>query len=164
MPCSRLCAHKPSLLGQHRPEARLCKWLRRRPRSVLAVFFYLPSGSAYRQTIKLTDPIIIPHTQSIGKAELVDTLKEKTGLAKKDIDEVISAFASAVREEVLVGGKEIRLRDFGTFKRKVTAARVGRNPRTGEELQISGAKSVSFSVSSSLKVKDAPAPAKKAKK
>jgi DNA-binding protein HU-beta len=102
--------------------------------------------------------------ESIGKAELVDTLKEKTGLAKKDIDEVISAFASAVREEVLVGGKEIRLRDFGTFKRKVTAARVGRNPRTGEELQISSAKSVSFSVSSSLKVKDASAPAKKAKK
>ena len=93
----------------------------------------------------------------------MDALKEKTGLAKKDIDEVISAFASAVREEVLEGGKEIRLRDFGTFKRKVTVARTGRNPRTGEELQISGAKSVSFTVSGSLKVKDSPAPAKKAK-
>ena len=108
-------------------------------------------------------PPCYPHTQSIGKAELVDALKEKTGLAKKDIDEVISAFASAVREEVLEGGKEIRLRDFGTFKRKVTVARTGRNPRTGEELQISGAKSVSFTVSGSLKVKDSPAPAKKAK-
>lgn len=105
----------------------------------------------------------------MGKAELVEILKEKTGISKKDIDTVITAFTSSIREEVLDGGKEVRLRDFGTFKQKVSLPRTGRNPRTGEELQISGGKSVSFSVSSSLKEKTgekAPAakkaPAKKA--
>lgn len=97
----------------------------------------------------------------MGKAELVDVLKEKTGISKKDIDTVLTAFLSSIREEVLDGGKEIRLRDFGTFKQKVSLARTGRNPRTGEELQISGGKSVAFSVSSSLKEKDTKAPAKK---
>lgn len=75
-------------------------------------------------------------------------------MTKKDVETVIIAFTTAVRDEVLVGGKEIRLRDFGTFKQKKSAARVGRNPRTGEELQISGSTSVSFSVSQGLKVKD----------
>ena len=75
-------------------------------------------------------------------------------MTKKDVETVIIAFTNAVRDEVLVGGKEIRLRDFGTFKQKKSAARVGRNPRTGEELQISGSTSVSFSVSQGLKVKD----------
>lgn len=95
-----------------------------------------------------------PYVQTMGKAELVDVLKEKTGISKKDVEIVLTAFLSSIREEVLEGGKEIRLRDFGTFKQKVSLARVGRNPRTGEELQISGGKSVAFSVSSSLKEKD----------
>ena len=92
--------------------------------------------------------------QSLGKTDLVDLIKDKTGMTKKDVETVIIAFTTAVRDEVLVGGKEIRLRDFGTFKQKKSAARVGRNPRTGEELQISGSTSVSFSVSQGLKVKD----------
>jgi len=91
----------------------------------------------------------------MGKTELVDILKEQTGVSKKDVETVLNAFTTAVRDEVLVGGKEIRLRDFGTFKQKVSAARVGRNPRTGEELQISGSTSVSFSVSQGMKIKDA---------
>ena len=94
-------------------------------------------------------------SQAVGKAELIDKLKEKTGISKKDIELVLTALTGTVKEEVLDGGKEIRLRDFGTFKQKVSSARTGRNPRTGEELQIKGGKTVGFSVSSSLKVKDA---------
>ena len=54
---------------------------------------------------------------------------------------------------MLVNGNEIRLREFGTFKQKKSAARLGRNPRTGADLQILGSTSVTFSVSSVLKVK-----------
>ena len=85
---------------------------------------------------------------------MIDILKDKTGISKKDVEVVLIAFTETVREEVLEKGKEIRLRDFGTFKQKVSAARVGRNPRTGEELQISGSTSVSFSVSQGMKIKE----------
>eukprot|EP00596_Hydrurales_sp_CCMP1899_P011242 CAMPEP_0119035882 /NCGR_PEP_ID=MMETSP1177-20130426/3147_1 /TAXON_ID=2985 /ORGANISM="Ochromonas sp, Strain CCMP1899" /LENGTH=146 /DNA_ID=CAMNT_0006994761 /DNA_START=61 /DNA_END=501 /DNA_ORIENTATION=- len=92
--------------------------------------------------------------EALGKAELVEILKEKTGLMKKDVESVLGAFTDTVSKEVLVNGKEIRLRDFGTFKQKVSKARTGRNPRTSEAIQISGSTSVVFSVSSALKVKD----------
>ena len=75
-------------------------------------------------------------------------------MSKKDIGEVLAALTDVVKSEVLDSGKEIRLRDFGTFKQKVSKPRVGRNPRTGEELQISGSKSVAFSASSTMKEKD----------
>lgn len=74
-------------------------------------------------------------------------------MSKKDIGEVLAALTDVVKSEVLDSGKEIRLRDFGTFKQKVSKPRVGRNPRTGEELQISGSKSVAFSASSTMKEK-----------
>ena len=62
-------------------------------------------------------------------------------------------FSRLQNGQVLVKGNEIRLREFGTFKQKKSAARMGRNPRTGEQLQISGSTSVGFSTASALKVK-----------
>jgi len=56
---------------------------------------------------------------------------------------------------VLKNAAEIRIRDLGTFKQKVSAPRVGRNPQTGEELQIKGSKSVTFSAATAMKIKDA---------
>ena len=92
--------------------------------------------------------------QVLSKAEFLDILKEKSGIEKKDIESVLAALTATVHDEVLTKGNEIRLRELGTFKQKVTAARAGRNPRTGETIQISGAKAVSFSVSSAMKKKD----------
>ena len=62
-------------------------------------------------------------------------------------------FFAYLEWQVLVKGNEIRLREFGTFKQKKSAARLGRNPRTGEELQILASTSVGFSISSAFKVK-----------
>ena len=70
------------------------------------------------------------------------------------IEEIFVAFQSIISDEVLKGGKELRMRDFGTFKQKASAARKGRNPKTGEELQISASRSVTFSAASSMKIKD----------
>lgn len=93
-------------------------------------------------------------SQVVGKADLISILKDKTGVSKKDCEAVLGALSEAVKQEVLVSAKEIRVRDFGTFKQKVSKARMGRNPRTGEELQIKGSKSVGFSVAAAMKVKD----------
>ena len=49
----------------------------------------------------------------------------------KDIEVVLLAFLNTIEEEVLNGGAEIRLKNFGTFKQKKTSPRVGRNPKTG---------------------------------
>jgi len=81
-------------------------------------------------------------------------LKEKTGFTQTGLDFVLTAFADTLRTEVLQNGKEIRLRDFGTFKLRQSSARLGRNPKTGEELSISASKAVTFSASASLKSKD----------
>ena len=91
----------------------------------------------------------------MGKADLVNMIKEKSGVSKKDVEAVLGALQDSVKSEVLASGKEIRIRDFGTFKRKVSKPRTGRNPRSGEAIQISGSKSVGFSVATALKVKDA---------
>ena len=99
--------------------------------------------------------------QAIGKAELVEILKDKTGFLKKDLETMLESLTATIREQVLEEGKELRMRDLGIFKQKVSVARLGRNPRTGEELQIAGGRSVSFSVSSTMKVKDSAPAAKK---
>ena len=94
------------------------------------------------------------YVQAISKAEFIKILKSKTGFTQTGLDVVLSAFAETLRTEVLENGKEIRLRDFGTFKLRQSSARVGRNPKTGEELTISASKAVTFSASASLKNKD----------
>ena len=86
--------------------------------------------------------------EALGKAEFVDLLTSKCDVSKKDCSSVIDAIREVLASEVLEKGHEVRLRDMGTFKRKVSAPRVGRNPQTGEELQIKGSSSLGFSAAS----------------
>lgn len=89
----------------------------------------------------------------LSRAEFMQLIADKSGFKKGDIDEVLNAFREILLEEVLQKGNEIRIREFGTFKRKELSARTGRNPRTGESMDIAASSSVSFSCSSSLKSK-----------
>lgn len=88
----------------------------------------------------------------VSKADLIDKIKDKTDMKKKDVESVLNALLEIVKEQVLVEGAEIRLRDFGTFKQKESAPRLGRNPQTGAEIQIKGSKSVAFKTA--MKIKD----------
>ena len=90
----------------------------------------------------------------LGKGDILEILKEKTNISKKDIETVLDALAITINSEVLQGGHEIRLKDIGTFKQKKNAARTGRNPRTGEPLAIPASTTVSLTISSALKVKE----------
>ena len=74
-------------------------------------------------------------------------LQEITSFKKKDLDVVISSLIEVIQADVLVGGSELRLRDFGTFKQKNIAAREGRNPKTGEAIKIGRSSTVTFSPS-----------------
>lgn len=88
----------------------------------------------------------------MNKTELIDDIAGRTDgqISKKDIGSVVSAFLDAVSGS-LAKGDPVTLVGFGTFKTSKRAARVGRNPRTGAELQIPERLSPSFVAGKSLK-------------
>ena len=86
----------------------------------------------------------------MNKTNLVDVVASETGLTKKDVDAVVSATISAITS-ALKSGDKVQLIGFGTFEVKATAAREGRNPKTGETIKIAACKKPSFSASKVLK-------------
>ena len=79
----------------------------------------------------------------ISKSALVDKVAEASKVSKKDAKAVIDALLSTVADEVKKDA-EIRLIGFGTFKKAKRAARKGRNPQTGAEIEIGASESLSF--------------------
>lgn len=86
----------------------------------------------------------------MNKQELITAIAAETGLTKKDSAAALEAFTGAVSKS-LEQGEAVRLLGFGTFDVKDRAARTGKNPRTGESIQIPAGKSPTFKPSSELK-------------
>ena len=86
----------------------------------------------------------------MNKAEMIVNITEKTDLTKKQADEALSAFMDTVTE-TLVAGDKVSLVGFGAFEITERAAREGRNPATGQSIQIGPSKSPKFKPSKNLK-------------
>ena len=86
----------------------------------------------------------------MNKTELVAAVATKAELSKKDADAAVKAVIDAVTE-ALKDGEKVALVGFGTFEVKTRAARTGKNPRTGEVINIPEAKVPSFKAGSALK-------------
>lgn len=71
----------------------------------------------------------------MNKAELITAVAEKTGLSKKDSERAVSATFDTI-ESAVEAGEKVQLVGFGVFDVKTREARVGRNPKTKEEIQI----------------------------
>lgn len=85
------------------------------------------------------------------KAELIAKIQEKAGLeSKAAAGKALDALIDSITE-ALAAGESIALVGFGTFKVAERAARTGRNPQTGAEIQIPASKIVKFSVGKTLK-------------
>lgn len=84
------------------------------------------------------------------KVELVEAIAAKTGLTKADAGRALDATLETITE-ALVKGDKVPLVGFGTFAISQRAARVGRNPQTGAEVQIAARKAVAFKAGASLK-------------
>ena len=97
----------------------------------------------------------------MNKTELVAAVAEQTGITKKQAEEAVKAFTEAVTA-ALVKGEKVQLVGFGTFEVSERPARQGRNPRTGESMDIAAAKAPKFKAGKALK--DAVNAPKKAKK
>ena len=86
----------------------------------------------------------------MNKTELVAAIAEKSELSKKDSEKALKAFIDTVTEELKKGDK-IQLLGFGTFEVTERAAREGRNPLTGEKMQIKASKAPKFKAGKALK-------------
>ena len=89
-------------------------------------------------------------TQVISTTELANIIAEQTQSTKKAAKETVQLVLDAITAQ-LVEGNTVRLSGFGTFEVKDVAARTGRNPSTGEELQIEATKRVGFKAATALK-------------
>jgi Bacterial nucleoid DNA-binding protein len=84
------------------------------------------------------------------KGELVAKVAETTGLTKKDAEKAVGAFVDAVTGALKKGDK-VALVGFGTFEVRKRPARMGRNPRTKEEIKIPATKAPVFKAGKALK-------------
>lgn len=88
----------------------------------------------------------------MNKGELLDSIQKTLGegASKKDAETALSAVLDSIADGVR---KEdtVQIIGFGTFKKKHRAARMGRNPKTGEAMQINASTSVGFTPSAALK-------------
>jgi DNA-binding protein HU-beta len=88
----------------------------------------------------------------MNKAELIDSIQTALGkdatkrLAEEALDAVLSSIANGVKKD-----KKVQIIGFGTFDVKQRAKRTGRNPKTGEAMEIPASKSVGFKASAALK-------------
>lgn len=86
----------------------------------------------------------------MNKAEFISAIAEKTGATKKETEQTLKALEDVVTEELTKGGK-VQLVGFGTFDVTDRAARVGRNPQTGEPMDIAASKAPGFKAGKVLK-------------
>ena len=86
----------------------------------------------------------------MNKTELIAAVAAKTGLTKKDAEKVVNATIDAITES-LVKGDKVNVSGFGIFEVKAREARVGRNPRTKETIQIPATRLPAFKASKALK-------------
>ncbi len=86
----------------------------------------------------------------MNKGELIDAMAESSGLSKADSERALNAFIDAVQGAVANGDK-VTLPGFGAFAQTQRSARTGRNPRTGEPVQIPASTSAKFTVGAKFK-------------
>jgi DNA-binding protein HU-beta len=100
----------------------------------------------------------------MNKSELVDAIAQKVdGITKVDIASVVDATMAAVKE-ALTQDESVMLIGFGTFSVGQRQAREGRNPATGETIQIAAAKTIKFTAGKAFKDAVNPPPVKEVKK
>ena len=86
----------------------------------------------------------------MNKADLVSAVADKTGLSKKDSEKAVNAAFDVISDELVKGGK-VQLVGFGSFETKERSARIGRNPRTKEEIEIPASRVPLFKAGKSLR-------------
>lgn len=97
-------------------------------------------------------PSLVKKVAAMNKAELVESIQKALGkdATKRSAEDALSAVLDCIAKGVKKD-KKVQLIGFGTFEVKKRAARMGRNPKTGEAMKIKASKTVGFKASSTLK-------------
>lgn len=86
----------------------------------------------------------------MNKTELIAAAAEQAGMTKKDTEKVLNAAFDAIAT-ALSKGEKVQVSGFGIFEVKEREARMGRNPRTGEAMEIAASRTPTFKASKTLK-------------
>jgi DNA-binding protein HU-beta len=86
----------------------------------------------------------------MNKTELIESVQETAQLSKKDATKAVDSVFAAIADTLKEGGK-VQLIGFGNFEVRERAARKGRNPQTGEEIDIAASKVPAFKPGKQLK-------------
>jgi DNA-binding protein HU-beta len=86
----------------------------------------------------------------MNKTELIDAISTKSGLSKKDTETFFNNFINVV-EDAVVDGEKVSLVGFMTIEAKKTDARKGRNPSTGESIDVPASKRISVKIGKPFK-------------
>lgn len=84
------------------------------------------------------------------RAELILNVAGKAGVDRKVVEKVVAATFDTIKL-ALIEGDKVQVLGFGTFENRTRAPRKGRNPRTGEEIEIKASKLPSFKAGKTLK-------------
>lgn len=88
--------------------------------------------------------------RTITRADVAETLYKEVGLSRKDSGEILDMVLAEIVSE-LASGNDVKLSSFGTFALRDKKPRVGRNPKTGVEAEISSRRVISFKPSQSMR-------------
>lgn len=80
---------------------------------------------------------------ALTKAEIAESLSEKTGLNRRQCKELVELFFNEI-SDALIAGDTVKLSGFGNFELRDKKERPGRNPKTGEEVPIAARRVVTF--------------------
>lgn len=86
----------------------------------------------------------------MNKSELIEETAASSGLSKSDVTKALDSILESISGAVQRGDR-VSLSGFGTFERRERAARTGRNPQTGEELQVAASKAPAFKPAKAFK-------------
>lgn len=86
----------------------------------------------------------------MNKTDLINAVSEKAELSKKDATQAVDSVFESIMDS-LKDGEKVQLIGFGNFEVRERAARKGRNPQTGEEIEISASKVPAFKPGKALK-------------
>lgn len=86
----------------------------------------------------------------MNKSDIIDSIAKSAGISKAAADRALNVFLNSIMKTLRRGNKVTLVR-FGTFEARTRAARIGRNPQTGEELKIKTANVATFKAGKSLR-------------
>ena len=89
---------------------------------------------------------------TLTKSDIVEDLNNQIGLNKREAKELVDSVFETIKE-TLINGEEVKVSGFANFQLKDKPARPGRNPRTGEDVEITARRVVTFKSGQKLKEK-----------